>query len=93
MSAEKEKQKERVFQVTCPCCQANLWVDAQTQGVIKSEKAAKRKESLDDLLLKEQKKKAEFEQKFEATAELQKKKLEKAKEKFQKAFNDIDKSD
>lgn len=89
----KDKEKDKVFQVTCPCCRAILWVDAQTQGVIKSEKGAKRKESLDDLLLKEQKKKAEFERKFEATAELQKKKLEKAKEKFEKAFGDFNKKD
>jgi uncharacterized Zn finger protein (UPF0148 family) len=84
---------EKTFEVTCPCCQATLWVDPSARSVIKSEKAARKKASLDDLLLKEKKKKEGFESKFEATAEIEKQKRQKAKEKFEKAFGKLDETD
>jgi len=91
---EKEKEKGKVFQIVCPCCSSLLWVDALREEVIQSEKrGAKKKDSLNELLLKEKKRKEGFERKFEATAELEKKKLEKAKEKFKKVLQDLDKGD
>jgi hypothetical protein len=85
------EEKGKVVAVTCPCCQSLLWIDASTGGLVKSEKAAaKKKESLDDLLLKEKKKKDGFATKFEETAELEKKKFETAKAKFEKAFEKRD---
>jgi hypothetical protein len=88
MSQEPEKIRE----VVCPCCQATLWIEAETGRLIKSEKAAvgKKKESLDDLLLKEKKKKEGFATKFESTAEIEKQKREKAQEAFEKAFGKVD---
>ncbi len=85
--------REKTFEVTCPCCQATLWVDPLARSVIKSEKAARKKASLDDLLLREKKKKEAFETKFEATAEIEKQKRQKAKEKFEKAFDKLDETD
>ena len=85
--------REKTFEVTCPCCQATLWVDPSARSVIKSEKAARKKASLDDLLLKEKKKQEGFESKFEATAEIEQQKRQKAKEKFEKAFDKLDESD
>ncbi len=85
--------RNKTFEVTCPCCQATLWLDPVAQSVIKSEKAARIKASLDDLLLKEKKKKEAFETKFEATAEIEKQKKQKAKEKFEKAFDKLDEKD
>lgn len=91
---EKKKEKGNIFEIVCPHCASVLWVDALREEVIQSEKrGAKKKESLDELLLKEKKRTEEFERKFEATAELEKKKLEKAKEKFRKALSDLDKVD
>jgi hypothetical protein len=78
-----------VFEVTCPCCRARLWVDGAAGGVVKSEKAAKKKESLDELLLKEKQKTDGFATKFEATADLERKKRELAKERFAKALGAI----
>jgi hypothetical protein len=78
-----------VFEVECPCCRAALWVDRATGGVVKSEKAAKKKESLDELLLKEKRKTDGFATKFEATADLERKKRELAKERFAKALGNI----
>jgi len=85
-----DEEQEKVFEVVCPCCQAVIWVDGRTGGVVKSERTAKKKESLDDLLIREKKKKDGFATKFEATADLEKKKRELAKEKFARAFGNID---
>ncbi len=53
---KKEKKKEQVFQVVCPCCQSILWIDSVTKEVIQYEKkGSKKKESLEELLLKEKK--------------------------------------
>jgi hypothetical protein len=80
--------KKDVFEVVCPGCRAALWVDAASRTVIKSEKGAgQEKSSLDDLLVKEKKRRDGFERKFEATAELEKEKQEKAREKFDKALS------
>jgi hypothetical protein len=80
----------KLHEVVCPCCRAVIWVEAATGIVVKTEKAAKVKESLDELLLKEKKKKDGFETKFEATAELEKKKRELAQDRFARAFGKID---
>jgi len=81
----------KVFEIACPHCHTTIWVDAATRSVIRSEKgAAKPKSSLDDLLEKEHVRRQGFEQKFEATAELEKQKKQKAKEQFEKALADKD---
>jgi len=91
---EKVKQKKQVFQIICPCCQSILWADPVTQEVIQFErKGAKKKESLEELLQKEKKRKSEFERKFEATAELGKKRKKKAEEGFKKALTEFEKED
>jgi hypothetical protein len=91
---EKAKEKKQVFQIICPCCQSILWADPITQEVIQFEKrGAKKKESLDELLEKEEKRKSEFERKYEATAELGKKRKKKAEEGFKKALTEFEKDD
>ena len=50
----------------------------------------KKKGSLDDLILKEKKKKEEVDRRFSATAELAKERQNLAKEKFEKAFSKLD---
>lgn len=90
---ERAKKKE-VFQVICPCCQSLLWLDPVSREVIQSKKgAAKKKQTLDELLLKEKKRKSGFERKFEATAELEKERKKKAEEGFKKALSRVDKED
>ena len=91
---EKEKETKQVFQLICPCCQSILWADPVTQEVIQFErKGAKKKESLDELLQKEKKRKSEFERKFDATAELRKRRKKKAEEGFKKALTEFEKED
>ena len=86
------QEHEKVHEIVCPCCQATLWVEAETGRLVKSERAAaaRKKESLDDLLLREKKKQDGFATKFESTAEVEKQKREKAAEKFAAAFRDPD---
>ena len=86
----KTKSEPRVFQVECSCCQTKLWIDPVTKNILKSEKAQKKKGSLDDLLQEEKKKKEEVDRRFAATAELAKEKQLMAKIKFEKAFTKLD---
>lgn len=87
------KKKTEVFQLTCPCCHSSLWIDPVAQRVMQFKKKTRPKGSLEDLLLKERKKKQEFERKFEATAELEKRKRKKAEEEFEKALTRAEKED
>jgi len=85
--ADKQAQDEsRVFSVVCPCCEATLWIDGETKAVLRSEKAKKKKGSLDELLVKEHQRQSEFDRKFDATFELQKEKHSKADELFKTAL-------
>ncbi len=84
-----EKDKAGIFQVNCPGCNMVLWIDPDTREVIKSERPAKKKGSLDDLLLKEKKKKDETDQRFTSTAELVEKKRKVAQDKFAQVFDKL----
>lgn len=91
---ENAKNEDKVFQILCPCCQSLLWVDSVSQEVIQSEKGAgKKKKSLDELLVKEKKRRSEFGRKFDATAEMEKKRKEKVEEGFRKALTKAEKED
>jgi hypothetical protein len=79
-----------VFCLSCPVCRTVLWIDAVSQEVVKSEREQKKKGTLDELLEKEKKRKSEFDRKFEATAELERKKKKKAQEKFAEGFTKMD---
>lgn len=87
------KENKKVFRIECPGCRKVLWVDPVTHQIIRSEKGKRTKGSLDDLLVKEKKKREEFERKFEATSEMQKERKEKAREIFEKALSNLDKED
>lgn len=82
--------EKNVFMIECPCCGAAVWIDHVTREVIRSEKPKKKKGSLDELLLKEKKRRDDFSRKFEATAELEEEKRKKAQQKFEEAFQKID---
>ncbi len=85
------KEDSRVFSIVCPCCEATLWVDGETKTVLRSEKAKKKKGSLDELMVKEHKRQSEFDRKFDATFELQKEKHSKADDLFKKALEKAEK--
>jgi Zn-finger nucleic acid-binding protein len=86
MSPNDESNDEKVFEITCPHCGTVIWVDGGNRNILKTERVARKKESLDDLLAREKTKKDGMATKFEATASLEKQKKDKAKEAFEKAF-------
>lgn len=88
-----EEKDKGLFSVTCPCCHTRLWIDPDSKTVIKTEKPPRKKSSLDDLLVKEKQKKEEADQRFVSTAELARRKKEEARDKFAKAFGNLDKDD
>ena len=87
------KDDSHVFSLVCPCCEATLWIDEGTRAVLRSEKPKKKKGSLDDLLVSENKRQSEFDRKFDATFELQKEKHSKADELFKKALEKAEKGE
>ena len=87
------KEDTRVYSIVCPCCEATLWIDGETKAVLRSEKAKKKKGSLDELVVKEQKRQSEFDRKFDATFELQKEKHSKAAELIKKALEKAEKGE
>ena len=87
------KDEPHVYSLTCPCCEATLWVDGETRAVLRSEKAKRKKGSLDDLLVKEHVRRSGFDRKFDATFELQKEKHDKADELFKKALEKAEKGE
>ena len=93
MADTKAEEESHVFSLVCPCCEATLWIDGETKAVLRSEKAKRKKGSLDDLLVKEHKRQSEFGRKFEATFELQKEKHNKADELFKKALEKAEKGE
>ena len=93
MADTPPKDGGRVFSVVCPCCGAALWIDGETRSVLRSEKAKKAKGSLDDMLVKEQKRQSEFDRKFKATFELQKEKHDQTDALFKKALEKAEKGE
>lgn len=91
--SEMEEENKNLIQVSCPGCSTILWVHPLTQSVIKTEKGKKAKGSLDDLLMREKKKKEQTDRRFESTAELEKKKKKAAEDQFAKAFSQLNKED
>jgi hypothetical protein len=86
----KAKKRGEVFQLHCPRCYSLLWIDPVAQEVIRSEKPKRKKGTLDELLLKEKKKREGVDRKFQATAELEKERWKKIQEKYKKAFTDVE---
>ncbi len=82
----KNSGKKDVLEIICPHCHSTLWVDIVSRTVLRTEKAAKKKESLEELLAREKERRAAFDRKFEATAALEREKKEKARAKFEKAL-------
>jgi uncharacterized protein with von Willebrand factor type A (vWA) domain len=87
------RDDSHVFSIVCPCCEATLWIDLETRAVLRSEKAKKKKGTLDDLLVKEHRRQSEFDRKFDATFELQKEKQAKADDLFKKALEKAEKGE
>jgi Fe-S oxidoreductase len=85
----ENKNKDSIVCIACPICHSRIWVDAETEDVIKSEKSQKIKENLEQLLEKEHIKKSQMDRKFTSTAAMAKERRKQAEDKFAQAFSKI----
>ena len=83
--------KNRI-EITCPCCQAKLLVDASTGLVIHSE-AKKATYSFDDALKKEQERKSRSDALFAKAVEDEKRRHDSLEDRFQEALRSKDELD
>ncbi len=74
----------KIIKINCPKCKQILWVDTETEQIIKEDKAEKIKKNFDDLLMKEKEKKEKVNERFRSIAELEKEKKKRAEEIFNK---------
>jgi len=91
MDKKNKKQGTRVFKVECPCCGSLLWIDADQKVALRYDKKKKSKGDLDDLILKEKKRKAGFETRLQSTAELAREKQKEAQKRYNEAFTQFGK--
>jgi hypothetical protein len=80
------------FVIICPCCDANLTIDAQTGSIISHEENKKPIGSFEDLKGDLEKKKQAREQLFAQEMSSMKDRERILEEKFQEAFKKADKS-
>ncbi len=93
MDKKNKQQDSRIFKVECPCCGSLLWIDSTQKAAIKFDKKRKKKGNLDDLILKEKKRKAAFETRLESTAELARERQKEAQRRYKEAFTRLEKKD
>jgi len=93
MEKKNKKEDPRIFKVECPCCGSLLWIDSTQKVAIKFDKKKKKKGNLDDLILKEKKRRAAFETRLESTAELARERQKEAQRRYKEAFTHLEKKD
>jgi hypothetical protein len=93
MNKRNNKKDSIVFKAECPCCGSLLWIDSTNKEVIRFDRKKKKRGSLDDLLLKERKRKAGFEARFESTAELARERQKEAQKKYREALKRLEKTE
>ena len=70
-------------------CHTAIWVDADSQTVVRHEKTKKKSNaSFDSLLAKEKEKKEKVDQRFRAASELEREKKRRAEDLFKKSLVD-----
>ena len=74
------------FTIICPCCEANLTIDAQTGAVLAHEEKAKKLGSFEDLKLQLDKQKETRENIFAQETQAQKDRERLLEEKFKEAM-------
>lgn len=93
MDKKNQHKDSKIIKVECPCCGSLLWIDSDQKVAIRFERKKKKKGSLDDLILKEKKRRAGFETRLESTAELAREKQKEAQRRYKEAFTNLEKKD
>lgn len=84
------KDKNRKLRVTCPCCGAQLMIEAGSGAVLHAEKPREKKASFEEMLGEFRKKKEHTEEAFQKAFEDEKRRKEALEQKFEHARKHAD---
>jgi hypothetical protein len=80
---------DKLIEIECPVCHANLWVDAEKKNVVQHKRSEKKQlSSFEDLLNKEKKKKEAVDERFSQARSLEQAKKKKAAEFFEQTIKE-----
>lgn len=80
---------DKLIEIECPVCHANLWVDVDKKNVVQHKRSEKKQlSSFEELLNKEKQKKAAVDERFSQAQSLEQAKKKKAAEFFEQTIKE-----
>jgi Zn-finger nucleic acid-binding protein len=80
---------DKMIEIECPICHANLWVDAEKKNVVQHKRSEKKNlSSFEELLNKEKQKKEAVDERFSQAQSLEQAKKKKAAEFFEQTIKE-----
>jgi oligoribonuclease (3'-5' exoribonuclease) len=80
---------DKMIEIECPVCHANLWVDAKKKNVVQHKRSEKKNlSSFEELLNKEKQKKEAVDERFSQAQSLEQAKKKKAAEFFEQTIKE-----
>jgi len=80
---------DKLIEIECPVCHANLWVDAEKKNVVQHKRSEKKQlSSFEELLNKEKQKKEAVDERFSQAQSLEQAKKKKAAEFFEQTIKE-----
>jgi oligoribonuclease (3'-5' exoribonuclease) len=80
---------DKLIEIECPVCHANLWVDAEKKNVVQHKRSEKKQlSSFEELLSKEKQKKEAVDERFSQARSLEQAKKKKAAEFFEQTIKE-----
>jgi oligoribonuclease (3'-5' exoribonuclease) len=80
---------DKLIEIECPVCHANLWVDAEKKNVVQHKRSEKKQlSSFEELLNKEKLKKEAVDERFSQARSLEQAKKKKAAEFFEQTIKE-----
>jgi oligoribonuclease (3'-5' exoribonuclease) len=81
--------EDKMIEIECPVCHANLWVDADKKNVVQHKRSEKKQlSSFEELLNKEKQKKEAVDERFSQARSLEQAKKKKAAEFFEQTIKE-----
>ena len=80
---------DKLIEIECPVCHANLWVDAEKKNVVQHKRSEKKQlSSFEEMLSKEKQKKEAVDERFSQARSLEQAKKKKAAEFFEQTIKE-----
>ena len=80
---------DKLIEIECPLCHANLWVDAEKKTVVQHKRSEKKQlSSFEELLTREKQKKEAVDERFSQARSLEQAKKKKAAEFFDQTIKE-----